>query len=312
MDAMETSGAGGVLAAVSDELSGAVQRAGASVVAIHARRRIPSSGVHWRAGVIVTAHHTLERDADIRVTLHDGRSVTAQLAGRDAGTDLAVLRAPLDDVPVAQQSAAALAVGRIVLALGRPWEGDVTASLGVISALGGEYRTWHGGRIDRLVRLDISIQDGFSGGPLVDARGEVLGINTSGLARRGAVTVPATTVDRVTTTLLEKGRVARGYLGVGLQPVRLTEALRRATARETSIGLLVTHVEGDGPAERAGVLLGDIVVGVNGRAVRDLRDVAAQLGPESIGQRVPFDVLRGGRAASIEIEVLERSGGEEE
>jgi S1-C subfamily serine protease len=253
----------------------------------------------------------VEREGEIRVTLDGGRSVTAQLAGRDPGTDLAVLRAPLDGVPVVQQSAAALAVGRIVLALGRPWEGDATASLGVISALGGEYRTWHGGRIDRLVRLDIAIQDGFSGGPLVDARGEVLGINTSGLARRGAVTVPAATVERVTTTLLEKGRVARGYLGIGLQPVRLTESLRRASVRETGIGLLVTHVESDGPAEHAGVLLGDIVVGVNGHGVRDLRDVAAQLGPESIGQRIPFELLRGGHATALEIEVRERAGEEE-
>jgi len=298
----------GVLAALSDELANAAERAGACVVAIHGRRRIPSSGVHWRPGVLVTAQHTLERDRDLRVTLADGRSLTAELAGRDAGTDLAVLRADSMSEPTAERADdAALRVGRLVLALGRPWDHGITASLGVISAMGGEYRTWHGGRIDRLVRLDIGIQDGFSGGPLVSAGGEVLGLNTSGLVRRGAVTIPVRTVDRIVDALLERGRIARGYLGVGLQPVRLSDALRRVSPYDVGAGLLVTHVDSGGPAERAGILLGDVVIGLEWESVRDLRDVAAQLGPESVGRSMTFDVIRGGVPEKARIEVGERA-----
>lgn len=299
----------GVLAALSDALANAAENAGASVVAIHGRRRIPSSGVHWRPGIIVTAQHTLERDHGLHVTIADGTTVDAELAGRDPGTDLAVLRADVS-APVAAHDAADLRVGRLVLALGRPGA-SLTAGLGVISAVGGEYRTWHGGRIDRLVRLDISIQDGFSGGPLVDAGGRVLGINTSALSRRGAITIPASTVDRIAAVLLDRGRVARGYLGVGLQPVRLTEAMRRRAGAQADTGLLVTHVDPGGPADRAGVLLGDLVTAVDGQAVRDLRDVAAQLGPESVGRRMTFSLIRGGVLQQLAIEVSERAGAQE-
>jgi S1-C subfamily serine protease len=302
----------GMLATLSDELAAAVEHAGKSVVAIHARRRIPASGVHWKAGVIVAAHHTLERDRDIRVTLPDGSSVAAQLAGRDPGTDLAVLRVTDANFATAPRIGAdGIAVGRLVLALGRPWDGGVTASLGLISAVGGEFRTWHGGRIDRLVRLDIMIHDGFSGGPLVDASGNVLGINTSALARRGPVTVPAETVDRVVDQLLATGRIARGYLGVGLQPVRLPEALRKESGHDATIGLLIMHVESGGPAERAGLFLGDVLIAIGGQSVRDLRDVAALLGPDSVGSSVRIDVIRGGRKVTIDTVVAERPSGEE-
>jgi S1-C subfamily serine protease len=301
-----------MLSALSNELAAAVERGGQSVVAIHARRRIPASGVHWRPGVIVAAHHTIERDQDIRITLPDGGSVAGTLAGRDAGTDLAVLRIDSAGFATASRSTADdIAVGRLVLALGRPWDGGVTATLGLISAVGGEYRTWHGGRIDRLVRLDMAIHDGFSGGPLVDATGRVLGINTSALARRGPVTVPAATVDRVVDQLLAKGRIARGYLGVGLQPVRLPESLRRESGHDTRLALLIMHVEADGPADRAGILLGDLLVAVGGQPVGDLRDVAALLGPESVGNRVHLDVIRGGRRTTLDIEIAERSARKE-
>src|ERR1041385_9463999 len=195
---MSVSPQGGVLASLSDDLAGAAEAVGRSVVAIHARRRIPASGVVWREGVVVAARHTVQRDEDITVTLHDGSSVGASLAGRDPSTDLAVLR--LDGgaaaAPAVRLSDEAPKPGPLVLALRRPGRG-LTASPGVVSAVGGEWRTWQGGTIDRFIRLDLSIYDGFSGGPLVGADGWVLGLNTSGLSRATALTIPAGTVTRV-------------------------------------------------------------------------------------------------------------------
>ena len=301
---------GDALVAFSNDLAAAVERAGRATVAIHARRRIPSSGVHWRPGVVVTANHTVRRDEEITVTLGTGETVAATLAGRDAGNDLAVLRlagaagaaAPTADVAGAE----ALAVGRLVLAVGRPGDGGATASLGIISALGPEWRTWHGGRIDRFVRLDLAIYDGFSGGPLVDAAGRVLGVNTSGLARGAAIAVPAATVERVAGQLLEKGRVARGYLGLGMQPARLPDALRQSLGLPGEGALLVVSVESGGPADRGGILLGDVLVALDGTYVQEPGDVLALLGPERVGSTMTARLVRGGVEVTRTITVGER------
>lgn len=299
-------GVGGALA-LSNELADAVQRGGEAVVAVHARRRIPTSGVHWRPGVVVSTHHTIEREHGITVTLADGGTAEAELAGQDPGTDLAVLRLTGAQPTVAERAPDdALRVGALVLALGRPWTGPVTAALGVVSAVGGEWRTWQGGTIDRLVRLDVSVHDGFSGGALVDAAGRVLGVNTSALARGAAMTIPAATVDRIVDQLLERGRVRRGYLGVGMQPVRLPEALRQRHSLQSPLGLLVVHVEPEGPAERDGLLLGDVILSLDDRDVRDLRDVAAWLGPDTVGQPVRVRVLRAGELATVAVTAGER------
>ncbi len=225
-----------VLAGLSHDLSSTVELVGRSVVAINARRRIPSSGIVWRPGVVVTASHTIARDEDIGITLASGRTAAATLAGRDPTTDVAVLR--LEDAavpPVERGDDGDLQVGRLVLALGRPGPG-ITASLGIISAVGGEWRTWQGGRVERFVRLDLAIYDGFSGGPLVEAGGKVLGLNTSGLSRALALALPASTVDRVADQLLASGRVSRGYLGLAVQPVQLPEPLQlRAGRRQARV-----------------------------------------------------------------------------
>jgi S1-C subfamily serine protease len=303
---MSASSTDGLLSAVSNDLAAAVDTVGRSVVAIHARRRIPASGIVWQPGVIVAAHHTIHRDDDITVALHDGSSVSATLAGRDPSTDLAVLR--LADGAAAQPIAPAAEpprVGQLVLALGRPG-GSVTASLGIISAVGGEWRTWQGGTIDRFVRLDLAVYDGFSGGALVDAGGRVLGLNTSGLARATAVTVPASTVSRVMAQLLARGHVARGWLGIASQPVRLPPALQRSLASDADVGLVVVNVEPDSPADRGGVLIGDILVALDSHPVRDPGDVLAALGGERIGQVVSLRLVRGGRAETASVTVGER------
>jgi S1-C subfamily serine protease len=298
-----TGAATGVLAALSDDLATAVERAGRSVVAIHARRRIPSSGLVWRPGVVVTASHTVTRDEDITLTLPDAGTAPATLAGRDETTDLAVLRTDAAGLlPAERAETTALRAGNLVLAVGRPGT-SLTASLGVVSAVGAEWRTWQGGRIDRFVRLDLAIYDGFSGGPLVEAGGRVLGINTSGLARGMPLTIPASTVDRVADQILAGGRLGRGYLGLASQAVRLPEALRQALKLTGEFGLVVVNVEPGGPAERGGVLLGDILVALDGMPVTDPRDVLAALTPERVGQAIKARVLRGGQPTEVSITV---------
>ena len=287
-----------VLAGLSHDLSSTVELVGRSVVAINARRRIPSSGIVWRPGVVVTASHTIARDEDIGITLASGRTAAGTLAGRDPTTDVAVLR--LEDAavpPVERGNDGDLQVGRLVLALGRPGPG-ITASLGIISAVGGEWRTWQGGRVERFVRLDLAIYDGFSGGPLVEAGGKVLGLNTSGLSRALALALPASTVDRVADQLLASGRVSRGYLGLAVQPVQLPEPLQ--------LGLVVVKLESGGPAEQAGLLLGDILTALDGQELADPADVLAALGAERVGKPIEVRLLRGGEQRSVAVTVGER------
>ena len=242
-----------VLQSLSTELADAVESAGRAVVAIHARRRIPASGVHWRPGVVVATHHTINRDDNITVTLPDGTTAPATLAGRDPGTDLAVLKLAAQSLPAATlRPDTPPTVGELVIALGRPGP-SVTASWGVVSRVDGPWRTWHGAEIDSLLRLDLAIYDGFSGGPLIDAAGRVLGINTSALARGVPVTIPVATVERVVTELLERGSIRRAYLGIGTQPVRVPASLARKVELKSDVALLIVSLESGGPADRDGL-----------------------------------------------------------
>lgn len=296
----------GLLAGLSRDLAATAELVGRSVVAVHARRRIPSSGVVWRPGVVVAASHTISRDEDIGITLASGRTAAATLAGRDPATDVAVLRLEDAAVPAVEKGGDEdLQVGRLVLALGRPGP-QLTASLGIVSAVGGEWRTWQGGKIDRFVRLDLSIYDGFSGGPLVEVGGRVLGLNTSGLARAIALALPAATVDRLTDQLLATGRVTRGYLGLAAQPVQLPEGLRRRLELPGRLGLVIVNLETDGPAEKAGLLLGDILVALEDQELGDPSDLIAGLGSDRIGRPAALRVIRGGALQTVSVTVGER------
>jgi S1-C subfamily serine protease len=288
------------LLSLSNDLAGAVERTAPAIVTVHARRRLPSTGIHWRPGVIVTADHTVRAAEDITVTTPDGRALPAVLAGRDPGTDLAVLTVKdAGSATAALGDDAGLKVGHLVLALGY----GPRVSWGVIGALGPRWRSWRGGEIERLVRLDLTLYPGFSGGPLVDAGGRVVGLNTSGLARDAGLAVPATTVTRVADELLRTGHVSRGYLGLGMQPVPLPEPLRRQLGLTRETGLIVVTVEPDGPAARAGVLLGDVLVALAGAPVSDLDDVQAQLGSDRIGVAVPAVLVRAGARTELSITV---------
>lgn len=295
------------LLGLSNNLADAVERAGLSVVAVNGRQQLASSGIHWRPGVIVTADHTIDREEGISVTLPSGQTVPATLAGRDAGTDIAVLRVEGADVPVPEiADSATLRIGHIVVAVARPGETGLSASLGTISALGGAWRTWAGGQVDQLIRPDLTLYPGFSGGPLVDAAGRVAGLNTSGLSRRLTLAIPTGTVNRVVEQLLTRGRIARGYLGVGLQSVRLPDSLKSSLGLEQQDGLIVVSVESGGPAETAGMLVGDILIALDGKPVSDTHDVQSLLDPERVGKSIGATVARGGTRTALTLTVGER------
>jgi S1-C subfamily serine protease len=289
------------LIALSDELAAIVANAGQSVVTVHGRPRIASSGVVWKPGVIVTAEHTLRRDEDLRITLPDGSTVPAEIAGRDSGTDIAILRAETGEAAAAiVKESTALKAGHLVLAIGRSQDTGVSAALGVISSLSGPWHTWRGGKLDQFVRLDVGLYPGASGGAIVGVDGSLVGIATGGLSRTSPLAIPVETVARVAAALLDKGHIARGYLGVGLQPVTLPEHLKQKT------GLIVLSVEPDGPAAQAGVVIGDVLLSLDGSPVSDTGDVQAVLGAENVGKAVRLSIVRGGSLAELTITIGER------
>jgi S1-C subfamily serine protease len=291
------------LVSLSNDLASAVERAARAVVAVHARPRLPSTGVLWRPGIVVTAAHTVRVDEEIRVVWSDGRAAPATLVGRDLGTDLAVLRIDESDRPVAEiGDSAELKVGNLVLAVGY----GPRASWGVVSAVGGAWRTWGGGEVDRLLRVDLVLYPGFSGGPLVDASGKVAGLVTSGLSRQLELAVPTSTVTRVVDELLATGRVSRGYLGIGLQPVALPEALRRLVPGSSARGLIVVSVETDGPAARAGLMLGDVLMALEGTPLHDPDDVQAAVAGRRVGTAVTVSLLRAGAPLDLAVTLGER------
>jgi S1-C subfamily serine protease len=294
-----------VLSDLSNVLSSATEYAGAGIVRVEARPRMPATGIVWSAdGVIVTAHHVVEQDENIGIGLPDGTTTTAKLVGRDPTTDIAVLRAESKNLtPRTWVDMNTLKVGHLVLALGRP-EQTVMATLGVVSALGESWRTPAGGRIDRYLQTDVVMYPGFSGGPLVDANGQFIGLNTSALLRGVSMAVPLDTLRKVVETLLTKGRISRGYLGVGAQPVRLPAGLAEQLKQET--GLLVVSVEPNGPADKAGLMLGDAIVAVAGEPIRQLDDLLGTLSGDRVGKTVSVKIVRGGQVREINAVVGER------
>lgn len=290
---------------LSEQMADAVERAAASVVTVNARRRLPATGIVWSVnGDIVTASHVVERDEDISIFLPDGEEIAATLAGRDPSTDLALLRVERDGLTPAARTSGDARPGQIVLALGRPETGGPMAALGGVAAVGDRLRTRRGGAIERPIRPDLTMYPGFSGGPLINGAGEVLGLNTSALSRGLPVSVPVAVIERVATALRERGRVSRGYLGVALQPVRLPAGV--AGSDEPRFGLLISGVEEGGPAATAGLLLGDTLLALDGEVIDDPRALHDRLGPDSIGTTVTLQVLRAGEVHQIPIEVGER------
>jgi serine protease Do len=291
----------------SEALAQAVDEVAHCVVGVLASRHGPASGVLWRPGVVVTAAHAIRRDEGIRVILPDGARSDAVLAGVDGSTDLAVLKLEnAGDQATEVSDPSSVRAGHFVFAVARDASGQTAASFGIVAATGGEWRTWRGGHMDRMIRLDGGFPPGFSGGPVADTQGHIIGIGTSALARGVGIVVPSSTVNRVTDVLLESGRIARGYLGIGTQPVALPASLSRKLGPQDKGGLIVLSLAPQGPAEQGGMLVGDILLDIEGRPLRDVADLQAVLGGETIGEKVRVGLVRGGERIESTITLGER------
>lgn len=268
---------------LSDSLADAISSAASSIVRINGRPRIASSGIVWSDTTIVTASHAIHSDDDVEIAFEGGTEGTAKLVGRDPSTDVAVLSAngtraaiAIGDVP---------RVGNIVLALGRPGEG-VRAAFGIVSAVGRQWRTHGGGSIDRYIEVDGSLPAGFSGGPLIDAEGRLIGMNTSRLMR-GGTTIPASTMKRTIEEILAHGSVRRPLLGVTAYPVEM--------------GLLVMSVKSESAAAKAGLLVGDVIVAVGDRGIKSPRELREILDGMKIGSATKLGITRGGQAMDLPV-----------
>jgi S1-C subfamily serine protease len=289
----------------SNGLTSAVEKGGAGTILVDARKRYPASGIAYAEDLILTADHVVTREENIKVVLPDGRTLQASMAGRDPGSDLALLRLS-EKALTPVRTSDNVKVGQLVLALGRPSRAGVQASWGIVTSISGPTRTFHGGLLDEYIRTETTPYPGFSGGPLVNTDGDILGLNTSGLTHGSSLTIPVKVAWRVAEALAQHGTVKRGYLGVRTQPVEIPEAARKALGREQSHGLLVLWLEENGPAEKSGLLVGDILVAMSSQPVDDPDDLFSALGSDTVGKAIAVEILRGGRRETVQVTVGER------
>lgn len=294
-----------VLTELSAALATAVSQSDSGIVRVEGRRRLGATGIVWGEGLILTANHVVSRDDGLKIGLPTGEQASASLVGRDPSTDLALLKTDASGLtPLTEGNKQELGVGNLVLALGRPGR-TVQATLGIVSALGDGWRTQLGGQIDRYLQTDVVMYPGFSGGPLVDAAGQLIGLNTSALGRGVSLTIPTPTLARVADALQAHGRVQRGYLGVSTQRVHLPDNLKAELNQKR--GLLVVSVENDSPAAQAGLTLGDTLVTFAGSPVQSHDDLLALLAGDVVGTAVSARFVRGGQVHITDITVVARS-----
>jgi S1-C subfamily serine protease len=292
-----------LLAGLSAQMADAVETIGRSLVTVNGRERQSATGIVYAAELVLTADHVVERDDNLTVGTADGRTLSAQLAGRDASTDLAVLRVPGLVAPAAETSAAR--VGQIALAVGRPSAEGLSASAGIVSAISGPVRMGRSAQIDRIIRTDAIPYPGFSGGALTAATGAAYGLLTTGLARGVAAVIPMDIALRVAQTLTQQGYVKRGYLGVVTQQVKVPPAQRAGLTQDAA--LLVMKVEEGGPAEQGGLMIGDLLISLDGQPIGDADDLLGLLTGERVGKRVDVHVLRGGQRTPLSVVVGQKS-----
>jgi S1-C subfamily serine protease len=293
-----------VWSALSNQLAETIEAVEDSIVTVHGGGRSSSCGVVWRPGVVVTVRHGLRRTDSLQVA-HQGEPVHAALAGSDAGTDLAVLRVETG-APAQTGGATPARVGELVLSVGRSALGDISASAGIIARLGSGWRTWRGGQMDSLIRPDLQLYVGQSGSALVNESRQVLGINSTALARNAVITVPTATIDRVVDAILERGHVPRPYLGAAMQAVPVPEELRSQFSQGVGEALLVLHVEAKAPAAIAGILVGDLLLAVNGQEVHNVHAVQHQISSLKVGDPVAVAVIRGGVKMDLKVILADR------
>lgn len=295
-----------LLSDLSDLMVQAVEKAGESTVLVNARRRFPASGIAYAADLILTADHVVERDEDLSVMLASGTSLSASIAGRDPGNDLALLRLESASLKPAEKASQEARVGEIVLALGRPSQEGIEASFGVVSAIGGPVRTGSGGLLERYLRTDVVPFPGFSGGPLINTQGQVVGLNTSGFTHGASITIPAALAWLDAANLAQYGYIKRGYLGIRSQAVALSPDLSKALGRQQEQGLLLVSVETGSPAEAGGLIVGDILVGIEGQPVTSHDELMVYLTGQAVGKPLSIQVLRGGQPLAVSVTVGER------
>jgi len=290
---------------LSDAMANAAEAAGKFTVMVDARRRIPASGVLFAGDKVLTADHVVEREEEIMILFDDGREGIARLAGRDPGSDLALLKLDSAAASSAVVADSPVRVGQFVLAVGRPSKGGIESSFGTVNSMGGPVRTGRGGMLEKYIKSDVVSYPGFSGGPLVNGEGQILGINTSGFGG-GAITIPAEAAWKVAETLARHGKIKRGYLGIRSQTVNLPADAKEQLKREQETGLLIVGLEKDKAAAQGGLMVGDILVGVNGMAVEHHDELFARLSGDVVGKPTPLDVLRGGRLQVVNVVIGER------
>ncbi len=299
------SGENNPLGEFSDHLEQAAKVGGESTVLVNGRRRLPGSGIAYASDLILTADHVVERDEDLSVMLPDGQTVAATIAGRDPGSDLALLRVEKAGVKPAEKVNREARVGEIVLALGRPSHEGIEASFGIVSAIGGPVRTGRGGLLERYLRTDVVPFPGFSGGPLVDTQGRVVGLNTSGFTHGAAITIPAALAWSGAENLAKYGYVKRGYLGIRSQAVTLSTEMSSVLGRQQETGLLLVSVEAGSPAATGGLMVGDILVAMEGQPINDHDDLLAYMTGQAVGMATTIQVLRGGQPQNISVTIGE-------
>jgi S1-C subfamily serine protease len=284
-----------VLSQISDAMRALVEKTAPRVVALNPGHRGAASGILWRTGLIVTADEALDDDEGVEVMMPDGGVAAGTLVGRDPSTDIALLRVETRFEPSGSfKPAAAVKAGHLAVTVGRVGSGELAAS-GIVKECGGSWRSWDGGLIDRRILLDLALDRRAHGGAVIDASGDLIGL-AAFAPRHRALVIPAETVDRIAERLATSGSIARGYLGAGLHPMR----------GEGASGAIVVRLDEDGPAKRAGILVGDILVAWNGEPIRGVRDVFKQLGPDTVGSTITFDVVRANQQIKVEVAVGER------
>ncbi len=293
-----------LLRLLSNQMADAVERIGPALALVYGRPRQPASGVVYGQDLVLTADHVLEREDDLTIQTHDKRTLPAQFVGRDLATDLAVLRVADLGLAAATASEETARVGQMVMAVGRTANDGPMASSGVISIIGGPLRTGRGVTLERYIRTDATPYPGFSGGPLIDMQGAVIGILTTGLVNGIALAIPMDIAKNIADTLVKQGYIKRGYLGISSQLVRLPDAQRAGQTQEH--GLLIVKVDENSPAEKGGLMLGDILVALDGHAINDSEDLQILLTGDRVGKAIPIDVIRGNSLQTLQVTVGQR------